>query len=281
MIITKSKWGFSFLILVIATLFVSLVSYILVRILVGESGDQGLEQEHLLMIDTLFYSLVVVTLIAVYARFLKQNLLVTLKSNKIYLLFVGGVLLCVTVSWIRELLLNDGLGNLYDIRIKSFTLVYPVLIAVLFEELLFRKYLVELGLGLGLRLWLSCLMSAILFALWHTTAIENSWFLIFSGLLYSYLTYLFGSIAFAVGLHLMFNLFVIFIDVGAGSGTEEVMSDTYQDASIGSGVSSVRFDLTCLATVLIVMSINDKLRSKFNTSLLGDIEKGDSTSNGV
>ena len=76
MIITKSKWGFSFLILVIATLFVSLVSYILVRILVGESGDQGLEQEHLLMIDTLFYSLVVVTLIAVYARFLKQNLLV-------------------------------------------------------------------------------------------------------------------------------------------------------------------------------------------------------------
>lgn len=262
MIITKSKWSFSFLILAIVTLFVSLVSYILVRLLVGESGEQGLEQAHLLMIDTLFYSLVVVTLIAVYVCLLKQNLLVTLKSKKIYLLFVGGVLLCVTVSWTRELLLGDGLGDLYDIKIESFKLVYAVLIAVIFEELLFRKYLVELGQGLGLRHWLSCLLSAILFALWHTTAIENSWFLIFSGLLYSYLTYLFGSIAFAVGLHLMFNLFVIFVDVSAGSGAEAVMSDTYQDVSIESGVSSVRFDLTCLAIVLIVNSFIDKIRSR-------------------
>ena len=260
MIITKNKWSMSVLILVIATLFVSLSSYISVRLLVGESGDQGLEQEHLLMIDTLFYSLVVVTLIAVYVCLLKQNLLVTLKSKKIYLLFVGGVLLCVTVNWIRELLLNDGLGNIYDIKIKSFKLLYAVLIAVLFEELLFRKYLVELGQGLGLRLWLSCLISAILFALWHTIAVEYSWFLIFSGLLYSYLTYLFGSIAFAVGLHLMFNIFVVFIDVGAGSGTGVIMNDAYQDVSIDSGVSSVRFDLSCLAVVLIVFSIVDKIK---------------------
>jgi membrane protease YdiL (CAAX protease family) len=266
MTITKSKWSLSVLILVIGALFISLASYVSAKLLVGESGDHGLEQEHLFMIDTLFYSLAVVALVAIYVCLLKQNLLVIFKSKKLYMLFVGGMLLCVTVSWIRELLLNDGLGNIYDIKIKSFKLLYAVLIAVLFEELLFRKYLVELGQGLGLRLWLSCLISAILFALWHTTAIEDSWFLIFSGLLYSYLTYLFGSIAFAIGLHSMLNIFVVFVDAGAGSGAEVIMSDAYQDVSIDSGVSSVRFDLSCLAVVLIFLSIVDKIKGNRQTT---------------
>ena len=255
--ISKKKWSLSVIVLSIATLSVLVLTYGLTFLFIEKPKDLSLEQGSLIIIESIFYSLSIVTLALVYRYLFQENIIKALKTRKVPLLFLGGVLLCVFASWVRELLLDDGLGDIYDIKLENFKLFYAVLIAVVFEELLFRKYLVELGQGLGLRLWLSCLLSAILFALWHTTAIENSWFLIFSGLLYSYFTYLFGSIAFAVGLHLMFNLFVIFIDVGVGSGAAMVINDSYQDVSIDSGVSSVRFDLTCLAIVLIIISFID------------------------
>ncbi|WP_170114216.1 CPBP family intramembrane glutamic endopeptidase [Kangiella spongicola] len=128
---------------------------------------------------------------------------------------------------------------------------------VLCEELLFRKYLVELGQGLGLKLWLSCLVSAVLFALWHTTAIENSWFLIVSALVYSYFTYLFKSISFTVGAHLAFNILTMFTD---SAGVESNLTTNYYvDVPSEWVFSSIMFDLNLLALVLIVHSLKGYL----------------------
>ena len=214
-------------------------------------------QNDLIFNQTLSIAVIFIAIFLIYKIFFKTNLLLSLKSKKVYWLFIAGLGACILVNLYRNLLFDDGIAYFQEVVIDSIPLLAIIAVGVLCEELLFRKYLVELGQGLGLKLWLSCLASAVLFALWHTTSLENSWFLIVSALVYSYFTYLFKSISFAVGAHLAFNILIMFTDP---AGVESnITTNYYVDVPSEWVFSSIMFDLNLLALVLIMLSLKGYL----------------------
>lgn|GEM_PF-3955482 len=259
------KWLLSALTYLVIFFLIILISYFIgVNILGVSAREPLLGNEDLIIMDTIFYSLCVIGLILVYRILLKKNLLNSLKDKRAYLLFLSGIFTCFVVSYLRSIIFDDGLGNLGDLKVDSLLLIYSVFIVVIFEELFFRKYLVELSQALGMKLIVSCLVSAILFALWHSIDLKNSWFLIVSALLYSYVTYLFRSISFAVGLHLLFNMVVIF--TGVDSPSSIIIKDDYNNNSFDTAISSIRFDLSVLAFILIVCSFKDRALSWYKNA---------------
>ncbi|GAA0210565.1 hypothetical protein GCM10009123_17440 [Kangiella japonica] len=252
--ISKKQWVLSVLFLV---LFVLLAGGAIGFVATTFVDDVTRLQNNLIFNQTLSISILFIAILLVYKIVLKTNLLLSIKSKKVYLLFIAGFVTCLLVNLYRDLLFDDGVANFQDIVIESIPLIAIVAVGVLCEELLFRKYLVDLGQGLGLKLWLSCLVSAVLFALIHAAALENSWFLIVSALVYSYFTYLFKSISFAVGAHLAFNILTMFT---TPAGVESnLTTNYYSDVPSEWAFSSIMFDLNLLALVLIVLSIKGDL----------------------
>lgn len=252
--ISKKRWMLSVLFLV---LFMLLVGVTTGFVAAAFADDVTRLKNDLIFTQALTISILLIAILLLYKIFFNTNLLLSLKSKKVYLLFIAGFGACLLVNLYRNLLFDDGVGYFQEIVIDSIPLLAIVVVGVLCEELLFRKYLVDLGQGLGLKLWLSCLVSAVLFALWHTTSLENSWFLIVSALVYSYFTYLFKGISFAVGAHLAFNILVMLTDP---AGLEvNLTTDHYVDVPSEWAFNSIMFDLNLLALVLIVLSLKGYL----------------------
>lgn len=259
--ISKKAFIQSAISICILIIIIPIASYLILKSALGlDYSNDDIKFHTLIMLEALGYSLLIICIVFVYQYTLKKNLLVTLKKQNIYLLLCGGALLCFLIDCIRTALYDDSLGSVSEINISGSISLYTLFITVVFEELLFRKYLVDLGKGLGLNLIVSCIVSAILFALWHTVSIEHSWHLIFSGLLYSYFTYRFNSISFSVGLHFMYNLLVVF---GNSNEQQAFMEDAYEYISPATVYLSIKFDLSTLALFLILDSIRNKLLGKY------------------
>lgn len=257
--ISKKTWMLSVLSLV---LFVLLAGVATGAVAVALVDDVGHLKNDLIFYLALPLTIIFFAILLLYKIFFKTNLLLSLKSKKVYLLFIAGFAACLLVNLYRSLLFDDGIAYFQEIVIDSIPLLAIVVVGVLCEELLFRKYLVDLGQGLGLKLWLSCLVSAVLFALIHAAALENSWFLIVSALVYSYFTYLFKGISFAVGAHLAFNILTMFTDQ---AGVESnLTTNHYVDVPSEWAFSSIMFDLNLLALVLIVLSLKGYVIKWFN-----------------
>lgn len=220
--------------------------------------DDGLYFDAQLVLEVLGYSSAVICISLVYQYILKKNLWNAIIRKDVYCLFFMGAILCALVNIVRTALYDESLGWISSLNFRDILPLYLVFIAVVFEELLFRKYLVELGRGLGLSLIVSCLLSAVLFAFWHTATLSNSWHLILSGLIYSYFTYRFKSISFSIGLHFMYNLLVTFSN---HDHTKFLLEDSYEYVSPATSYLSIKFDLSTLAIFLIVDSLINRKRN--------------------
>lgn len=206
--------------------------------------------------EIIITSFIIIGLAFAYSIALKVNIASSFFDKRTYLLFIFGALVCLTANYVIELFFDSGLG-LFDslLTMSGIAVIQSILamfLLVLMEELLFRKYLVELGEGLGLSLIVSVFISSILFALGHSPNLAISWFLIVSALLYSYTKYIFNSIAVAVGLHLIFNLLLSY---STQVGTLASNTNSYQDVNVDTALESVRFDLVCFVVLIITVYI--------------------------
>lgn len=259
----RKNWAISF----VSFLGLFLVSVFLVSALflgvfsIDYEGIAFLNIKWPFIINSLVTFLLIISLVIIYKKLIKKNILEVVFKKRTYILMFSGVLLCLAVVYIRNLLFGESVGRLSDLSaingIELLKIILILWVPVLFEELLFRKYLVELGEGLGLGLVVSTILSAILFALAHSVYLENSWFLIIMAIFLSYTRYLFGGIAFAVGVHFAFNVIVysFYIEVG-----ESIIVGiaSYDEVPQEWAFQVTWFIISCFATLLIAMDLIER-----------------------
>lgn len=262
----KKKWWLSIPLCLLAFIVVSIIPYIILRISFDIDPMELTALDSTPFLEIVGSLLFIISMGLIYKHLFQIDIIKPLYLRKTYLLFLAGTFCCIVVNYLIQFLFGDSLGDLTVLTqltvLDVFSIFIITIIMALFEELIFRKYLVDFGEGIGLNLIISTVFSALLFALYHTENLENSWFLIISAILYSYTRYLFKTISFAVGLHFALNLLVHCY--GMEIGEPIFAEDPYEDVSLEWALESIRFDVACF--ILLFSSITAMKLKKDNRS---------------
>ncbi|PXF64580.1 hypothetical protein [Kangiella spongicola] len=115
--ISKKQWMLSVLFL---ALFVLLAGGAIGFVATTFVDDVTRLQNDLIFNQTLSISILCIAILLLYKIVLKTNLLLSLKSKKVYLLFIAGFCACFLINLYRNVLFDDGAANFQDIVIELF-----------------------------------------------------------------------------------------------------------------------------------------------------------------
>lgn len=140
--------------------------------------------------------------------------MLTLNKENVLLILKGTVIVIVTSSilaYLRTFLPfnTDNTKNINEgIQANFVSLLMPLLISPILEELIFRKWLPNLFNNI-FRKWLAIIIANLLFAIVHMDIFLITYF--FNGLIYSWYYEKSKNLCVPITIHILYNFFVFLI----------------------------------------------------------------------
>lgn len=198
----------------------------------------------------------------------KQNL-----SLKKFLLYLSVTLTLVWIGNIMGLILTSAIGNLFQTDITNpvetmlnstdiwLNLLLISIIGPIFEEIFFRKFLIDRTIKYGARV--SIILSAVIFGFFHGN-INQLFYTFFIGGFFAYVYIRTGKIIYTIALHIIVNLMGSVVSLFVVESAQSIISKTYGTMDMAIVVIYVMIIIITFIIGIIGLSMYQK--AKFNGS---------------
>ncbi len=202
-----------------------------------------------------------------------EKLEITTLSVKTFLLYLAIALTLMWIGNIAGLAITSAIGNATQTEIANpvqnlinntdiwLNLVLISIIGPIFEEIIFRKFLIDRTIRYGARV--SIILSAVIFGFFHGNLSQFIYAFLLGGF-FAYVYIKTGRIIYTISLHIIVNLMGSVVSLFVSQSAQAVASNTFTSSDLAIVVIYLAFILLALLCGVIGLSMYKK--GKFNGS---------------